>query len=200
MADQAIIIRVMSKAGRSRLEMKTSQMISDLTDELSKRLAVEKASLKMFHDQAYKRAFKPREADTLAKAGLKNGDMLFVSNSDTVMAQLPVVKVFKPIDDEAKKKEEEAKKDLPAEPLKDSFGRTLRTVEKVEDTVAKDSYGRVIKTVDHSKDEKPKQVNMIQKGEMKKLSDDDEFFVKHQSFENYLIEKKKKCKDKHLPN
>lgn len=156
MADQEIIIRVMSKAGRSRLEIKSSQKISDFKDELSKRLGVDKASLKMFHDQAFKKAFQPRESDTLAKAGLKNGDMLFVSNSDTVMAQLPVVKVFKPIDDEAKKKEEEAKKDLPVEPLKDSFGRILKTLEKVEDTVAKDSYGREIKTVDHSKEEKPK--------------------------------------------
>lgn len=29
--------------------------------------------------------------------------------------------------------------------------------------------------------------------------EEDERFVKHQSFENYLVEIKKKCRDKHLP-
>ena len=64
------------------------------------------------------------------------------------------------------------------------------------DEVAKDSYGRVIKTVE--KKEEPKDVKMIKGKEEKKVSGD--AFVKHQSFENYLIEMKKKCKDKHLPH
>lgn len=43
-----------------------------------------------------------------------------------------------------------------------------------------------------------KQARMVQKEEKK--DEDEDKFVKHQSFENYLVEMKKKCKDKHLPH
>ena len=78
----------------------------------------------------------------------------------------------------------------------------LKAPEIKEDTVAKDSYGRVIKEA--KKEEKPKDVKMIQDGSMlKKIAqeqEEGEKFVKHQSFENYVLERKKKCKDKHLPH
>lgn len=68
--------------------------------------------------------------------------------------------------------------------------------------MAKDSYGRVIKEA--KKEEKPKDVKMIQDGSMlKKIAqeqEEGEKFVKHQSFENFVREQKKKCKDKHLPH
>jgi len=100
-------------------------------------------------------------------------------------------------------KEEEKKEDNVAEEkklIKDSFGRQIKVPEKKEDGVLKDSYGRVLKTVE-KKDEK-KQVRMIAGQEEKKNSgeDENESFVKHQSFENFLIEKMKRCKDKHLPH
>ena len=45
---------------------------------------------------------------------------------------------------------------------------------------------------------------MIQDGSMlKKIAqeqEEGEKFVKHQSFENFVLERKKKCKDKHLPH
>lgn len=66
--------------------------------------------------------------------------------------------------------------------------------------MAKDSYGRVIKEI--KKEDKAKDVKMIQDGSMKKTIADEEGdrFVKHQSFENFVQEQKKKCKDKHLPH
>jgi hypothetical protein len=45
---------------------------------------------------------------------------------------------------------------------------------------------------------------MVQDGSMKKTiaaaEDEGERFIKHQSFDNFLLEQKKKCKDKHLPH
>ena len=56
--------------------------------------------------------------------------------------------------------------------------------------MANDSYGRVIKEA--KKEEKPKDVKMIQDGSMlKKIAqeqEEGERFVKHQSFENYVQE------------
>lgn len=78
----SIVIRVISNAGRSRVELKSNQTISELKQELAKRLGVNAATLKMFTDQAMKKAVNGRDTDTLVKAGLKNGDMLHVNNKD----------------------------------------------------------------------------------------------------------------------
>jgi len=68
---------------------------------------------------------------------------------------------------------------------------------------AEDSYGKVIKPLE--KQEKPKDaVRMIAGSTDKKMvstgEEENEQFVKHQSFENYLIEMKKRCAGKHLPH
>ena len=77
----------------------------------------------------------------------------------------------------------------------DSSGRVIKAVEKKEETAPVDSYGKVLKPVVK---EVKKEVKMIND---KKLGDDlGDQFVKHQSFENYLIELKKKCNGKHLPH
>jgi hypothetical protein len=46
----SIVIRVISNAGRSRVELKSNQTISELKQELAKRLGVNAATLKMFTD------------------------------------------------------------------------------------------------------------------------------------------------------
>ena len=40
----------------------------------------------MFSDQGYRKAIKGGDNDLLAKAGLKHGDMIYISNQGTVMA------------------------------------------------------------------------------------------------------------------
>lgn len=133
-----------------------------------------------------------KDTDTLTKAGIKNGDMLHISNVDaqiTNIVQAPKFKSHEEIKSEQEAKAKEA-------PLIDSSGKVIKAVEKKEEKEATDSYGKVIKQAD--KQEKPKEVKMIND---KKLGDDvGELLIKHQSFENHLIEMKKKCKDKHLPH
>lgn len=96
--------------------------------------------------------------------------------------------------EEIKQEKEEKAKDAP---LVDSSGKVIKQVEKKEEPkAATDSYGKTIKAPE--KEDKAKEVKMIND---KKLGDDaGEQFVKHQSFENFLIEMKKRCKDKHLPH
>jgi len=76
----SIVIRVISNAGRSRIEMDPSQTIAVLKAELAKRLGVSAATIKMFSDQALKKAVSGRDSDSLTKAGLKNGDIIHVNN------------------------------------------------------------------------------------------------------------------------
>ena len=48
----SIILRVFSKAGRSRVEINLSSTLHDLKTELSQRLSIETRQLKIFKDEA----------------------------------------------------------------------------------------------------------------------------------------------------
>jgi hypothetical protein len=65
----------------------------------------------------------------------------------------------------------------------------------------KDSYGRVINSAP-KEDPKKQQVKMIAGAEDKRRAnaDNDEKFIKHQSYDNFLRERLSKCGDKHLPH
>lgn len=84
MAD-ALVIRLMSNAGRSRLEMNKQQSFDDLKTEISKRLGIDKKTLNICKDQAYKKKLTGKDTDTLGKLGLKNGDMLYIANQDSAI-------------------------------------------------------------------------------------------------------------------
>ena len=84
----SIVIRVISTAGRSRVEMKSTQTVSELRKELATRLGVDIKTLKIFTDQAMRKALAGRDTDSLVKAGLKNGDMLHINNKDAQITQL----------------------------------------------------------------------------------------------------------------
>jgi len=96
----------------------------------------------MFSDQAFRKAIRGGDNDTLSKVGLKHGDMIHIANKDAVMTQLPPKKVFIAAKtDEEMKEEEEKNKDKPVI-LKDSKGRILKAPETKEETdVVKDSRG-----------------------------------------------------------
>ena len=68
-----IIIRVLSQAGRSRIEIASSQTVLDLKTEIAKRLSLDAKVVTLCQDQAYKKKLVARDSATLAKAGLKNG-------------------------------------------------------------------------------------------------------------------------------
>lgn len=129
-----------------------------MKNEIASRLGLDASTLKLFTDNACRKPLGGRDADTLTKIGLKNGDMLHVSNQNAQITNLPPPpKQFKPI--EEKKEGDSEMKDEKAKPLLDSSGKVIKVPEKKEETVAKDSYGRVIKQV--NKEEKPKEVRMI---------------------------------------
>ena len=76
-----IVLRVISDAGRSRIEVKASSACKDLKADLAQRLGVaDPKYLQLFKDQAKKQPVNGRDADTIQKLGLKNGDMLHVGN------------------------------------------------------------------------------------------------------------------------
>lgn len=85
-----------------------------------------------------------------------------------------------------------------------SFTEVNKKVEGPKDGAAEqkptDYYGRVIKEA--VKEDPKKQVKMIYGADDKKRqnAEDDDKFIKHQSYDNYLRERLSKCKDKHLPH
>lgn len=136
-----IIIRVLSQAGRSRVEMAPTDTIGNLKAEIAKRLALDAKAVTLCQDQAYRKKFAAKDTATIAKSGLKNGAQLFVSNQGTQMTGLPEKKEMKTYEDIKKEEEKRAEE----EPAKDYYGRVIKNVEKEEDTgETKDSYGRTI--------------------------------------------------------
>lgn len=160
-----IIIRVLSQAGRSRVEISQNQTIGDLKTEIAKRLNLDAKVVALCQDQAYKKKITASNTVTIAKSGLKNGAQIFISNQGTQMTGLPEKKEMKTYDEI---KKEEAKR-AEEEPAKDSYGRVLKKVEEADTGDAdqpKDSYGRVIKAA--VKEDPKKQVKMIHGAEDKR--------------------------------
>lgn len=81
-----IVLRVISKAGRSRIEIPQTASYSDLKTELSSRLSVDPRSLQIFADEKYTKKIAAPDTANLAQLNLKNGDMIYIANQDTVMA------------------------------------------------------------------------------------------------------------------
>jgi hypothetical protein len=75
-----IILRVISQAGRSRVEINSGKPFKDLKDDIAGRLGIPAANLKMFKDQALKFGISGRDSDSIAKLGLKHGDIIHVAN------------------------------------------------------------------------------------------------------------------------
>tara|TARA_B110001450_G_C17512397_1_gene436970 strand:- start:550 stop:792 length:243 start_codon:yes stop_codon:yes gene_type:complete len=76
-----VVLRVISDAGRSRIEVKGSSAFKDLKADLASRLGVaDPKYLQLFKDQAKRQPVNGRDTDTIQKLGLKNGDMLHIGN------------------------------------------------------------------------------------------------------------------------
>ena len=76
----SIILRVFSKAGRSRVEINPTSTLHDLKTELSSRLSIEARQLKLFTDEAMRKPVNGRDTATIQSLSFKNGDILHVGN------------------------------------------------------------------------------------------------------------------------
>ena len=165
----SIVIRVMSAAGRSRLELPPTTTMAQLREQIADRLGLDSASLKMFSDTTMKKALVGRDSDPVGKC-LKNGDMVHVNNEGATIAHLKQQPKFKTHEEIKQEKEEKAKN----APVVDSGGHLIKNVEKKEETESKDFYGKTLKPVVK---EVRREVKMISE---KKLGDNTgDQFVKH---------------------
>ena len=76
----SIVIRIISQAGRSRVEISSAKSVGELKNEIAGRLGLDAKTVMLCLDQGYKKKFTAKDNVSVAKAGLKNGAMLFVSN------------------------------------------------------------------------------------------------------------------------
>ena len=84
----SIILRVFSKAGRSRIEINLSSTLHDLKTELSQRLQIDTRQLKLFKDEAMRQPVNERDTATIQSLKFKNGDILHVGNQDANLASV----------------------------------------------------------------------------------------------------------------
>lgn len=83
--------------------------MAELKTEIASRLNLDAKTVTLCLDQAYKKKFSAKDSVSIAKAGLKNGAMLFVSNQGTQMTAIPEKKemrTYEQIKDEEAKKAE----------------------------------------------------------------------------------------------
>ena len=74
-----IILRIYSKAGRSRVELASGQTLYDLKTEMSNRLSLPVNQIKLFSDEFFKKPVAGRDTSAL-KTLFKNGDIVHVGN------------------------------------------------------------------------------------------------------------------------
>ena len=84
----SIILRIFSKAGRSRVEIASSQSLFQLKQELSGRLSIPPKTIQLFTDQGLKKPVPGRDTQSLKAIGLKNGDIIHVGNQDAELASV----------------------------------------------------------------------------------------------------------------
>lgn len=89
MADAKIILRVFSKAGRSRVELPQSSSFNDLKTEIGKRLNLDARGLALFRDDKLRDQIKGSSSATLVSLRLKNGDIIHVGNQEAKMDIAP---------------------------------------------------------------------------------------------------------------
>ncbi len=87
-----IILRVFSKAGRSRVEISASANLHELKTELGNRLSIPASQIKLFTDQGLSKPLTGRDTASLQSLKLKNGDMLHVGNQDANLASVAAAK------------------------------------------------------------------------------------------------------------
>ena len=75
-----IILRVFSKAGRSRVEIEKTANLHDFKTILSERLSIPAKQIKLFTDDKMKQPLAGRDTSSIQSLNLKNGDILHVGN------------------------------------------------------------------------------------------------------------------------
>ena len=75
-----LILRVISSAGRSRVELKTTTKFKDLKHEIASRLSIDVETLKIYFDPSYTKPIRGDNNSSLEWIGLKHGDFIYVAN------------------------------------------------------------------------------------------------------------------------
>lgn len=99
--DQTIIVRVVSDAGRNRIEIDPRSTCEELKEIISAKIGVPARKIKLYADQAYKRPYKGTDSSSLKKAGFTNGSQVFVPAKNAKMQD--IIHVPKKADDEEEK-------------------------------------------------------------------------------------------------
>lgn len=101
MASGAIIVRVISDAGRNRIEIDAKSTCEELQEIIGAKIGIPASKVQFYQDMGYKKPFKYSATSSLMKAGITNGAQIFVPAKNAKMVDI----VHKPtkVDDEEEK-------------------------------------------------------------------------------------------------
>ena len=201
MAGESIIVRVVSDAGRNRIEIDPKSTCEELMEVISRKIGIPAGKVKFYQDIGHKKPFKYSATSSLKKAGIENGTQIFVPAKNAKMQD---------IETKPKKAEEEEKIDTSGHHATTPAGKEvdMEVDEILPDGrtkhcnhgpktkclhclgVDKNNFTAVGYQCNHPKD----QMCANCKDESK-IQD-----AKHEPFEHYLSELRAKCKKKHKPD
>lgn len=104
----SIIVRIVSEAGRNRIEIDSNATVKDLKDQISDKIGVDSDKIRLYEDIAFKKLVNATDKTTLKKAKIANGVQFFIPNKDAKFTDV----VHKP------KKEDEEEKVSTTKPSK----------------------------------------------------------------------------------
>lgn len=105
--DKTIIVRVVSDAGRNRLEIDPKATCEELKEMISAKIGVPARKIKLYSDQAHRRPYKGTDSSSLKKAGITHGAQVFVPAKNAKMQD--IIHVPKQAETHEEEKKEETK-------------------------------------------------------------------------------------------
>lgn len=101
MSSATIIVRVISDAGRNRIEIDAKSTCEELQEIIGAKIGIPAAKVQFYQDMGYKKPFKYSATSSLMKAGITNGVQIFVPAKNAKMVDI-IHKPIKANDEEEK--------------------------------------------------------------------------------------------------
>ena len=205
MAGDNIIVRVVSEAGRNRVEIDSRSTVEELKEIISEKIGIRPSSIKFYKDMGHTKAFNVSDTISLMKAGIENGTQIFIPNKEAKFKEA-IHKPHKADDAEEEKidtskpgkhsstgaitqpggeKDKKNKDGLTPDCRHGPKGKCLHCI-----GVDKNNFKDVEYSCNHPKNE------MCANCKDKSVIQD----AKHIPFDHHLKEMRSKCKKKHKPD
>jgi hypothetical protein len=144
MSGDSIIVRVVSDAGRNRIEIDAKSTCEELQEIIAHKIGIPAPKVKFYQDMGHKKAFKYSATSSLKRAGITNGTQIFIPAKNAKMQDI----IHKP----KKAEEHEEEKITTSTPGKNTYTHSIdQVMENDGETIGADGRSEHCKHGAHSK-------------------------------------------------